>query len=131
MPLYDYRCPAGHFESSRYVGDKNQADAQVCRECGIPTIKMFSVGAGRMLFFEEGRARHIRELGDGKVPITSYKQHSLMMKEAGVDYATKDDMLHSIASDSINKAKKKREHEPGWMKQYMPHPASGVRRGSL
>ena len=131
MPLYDYRCPAGHVEDGRYVVRSTEADSQVCRVCGALTIKQFSVGAGRMLFFEEGRARHISELGDGKVPITSYKQHTQMMKEAGVDYATKDDMLHSLTHDSINKAKKKREREPGWMKQYMPRPASGVRRGSL
>ena len=130
MPLYDYKCPSGHFDAGRYIGNARLSDEQVCRECGLPTIKQFSVGAGRMLFFEEGRARSIRELDNGR-PITSYQQHSRLMKEAGVDYATKDDMLHSLTHDSINKAKKKREREPGWMKQYMPHPASGVRRGSL
>ena len=129
MPLYDYKCPVGHVESDRYVAAASQSDNQTCRECGATTTKQFSVGAGRMLFFEQGRARRIIPLDGGRTEITSYKQHSRMMKEQGVEYATKDDMLHSMTNDSINKAKRKRQ--PGWMREYMPHPASGVRRGSL
>jgi hypothetical protein len=75
-----------------------------------------------MLFFEEGRARHLKNLDGGPGGITSHAQHERLQREQGRTSATKDDLLHSQTSDSIRKAQRKRDEqnrEKGWMRQYV------------
>jgi putative FmdB family regulatory protein len=42
MPLYDYRCPAGHITIRLRNYDERDAPV-LCRECGVVTERLFPV----------------------------------------------------------------------------------------
>lgn len=56
--------------------------------CGATCAPVVSLGRG-LTFFEEGRPRVIRNLGDQPVTVTSARQHADAMRAAGVDWATR------------------------------------------
>ena len=121
MPLYDYKCLNGHVEISRYVARRDMVAHQVCRTCGKPTRKQFSPGTGRLLFFEQSRARRIVPLDGGTEEFTTYAQFERAQKQAGVAQVSKDDMLHLTAVDSIRKAAQNKPRDPDWIREFMPH----------
>lgn len=88
MPLFDYRCTAGHVDE-RFFHSAAQAECMMpCRVCAAPAEKLLSLGAGAC-YFEEGRGRWIENLQHEPVYITSPEQHKALMKKNGVTWATK------------------------------------------
>lgn len=91
-PLYDYRCEHGHCDERFFHTAQAAQDTLPCRVCSGLATKLLSVGRG-LLAFEEGRGQWLTNLGDKPVYVTSHEQHKRLMKQYGVTYATKDDML--------------------------------------
>lgn len=85
MILYDFRCPAGH-DAEHLVGRDDPPPA--CAACGAPMARRLTFGGG-LLYFEEGRARTIENLGDQPVTIRSPAEHRRAMQAAGVTWATR------------------------------------------
>lgn len=104
VPLYDYKCEDGHLDE-RYFHTSHQAVEHLpCRACGKPAEKLLSVGRG-LCWFEEGRGQWIQNLGPEPVYVTSHEQHKRLMREHGVTYATKDDMLASKTRRALDARK--------------------------
>ena len=104
MPLYDYRCINGHLDERFFHSSDSASDSLPCRICGIVANKCLSVGKG-LLAFEEGRGEWLYNLGPKPIYVTSHEQHKRLMKQNGVTYATKDDMLHNATRRALDARK--------------------------
>ena len=102
MPMYLFRDEAGH-EREEYVSSTDDKGCQtiICRQCQTTMAPIVSFGQG-LCYFEEGRARRIwnlesadeRDAKGNKVPakpvfVRSAGEHRRLMKQRGVDWATK------------------------------------------
>mgnify|MGYP001595240820 CR=1 FL=1 len=84
LKLHDYLCSNGHTTES--LVNSRSDDTSFCTECGMVARRQIG-GKGRMLYYEEGRARIDYHLGDKPVEITSERQHEKKMRKAGVTLA--------------------------------------------
>ena len=85
--LYEYECLNGHRrERFEHHPDDKGCETIICDECGHTMGPVPSYGRG-LLYFEEGRARTIWNLGPEPVTIRSHKEHLEAMKKAGVAQA--------------------------------------------
>ena len=90
MPLYELTCPeCGTFQAEEYchVADDRGCRTHVC-PCGSTLTHALSVGTG-LTYFEEGRARVIENMTHEPITVTSHEQHKKLMKEHGVEWATR------------------------------------------
>lgn len=86
MPIYEYRCLAGH-RQEHYVHRAEQAPAQYdCEACLQPARRCFPMPQTPQ-YFSESSPRIIQNLAPG-VPITSPRQHEALMKAKGLTPAT-------------------------------------------
>lgn len=101
MPLYLYRCEAGHEKEIYSHAEDKGCATPLCRVCASSMAPVVSFGAG-LCYFEEGRARRIWNLerSDEKdangtpipsqpVYVKSHEEHRRLMKARGVDWANK------------------------------------------
>jgi len=87
MPIYTRQCINGHQEDSIEISWTEKYTKTVfCKKCNNTMGHVFTL-AKPSLFFEEGKARVIHNLGHDPVTITSSKQHEAAMKKAGVSMA--------------------------------------------
>ncbi len=82
--LHDYRCPEGHEWEALEATPLDQWS--ICPTCHLVGERQIG-GQHRQLYYAEGRARVDWHLGPEPVVITSEKQHSQLMKKAGVTLA--------------------------------------------
>lgn len=89
MPLYQLQCLNGHQEDQfcHHPDDKGCRTA-LCPICNETMGYVVAYGAGSC-YFEEGRGRWIENLGEHPVFVTSPEQHRRLMKQNGVEWATK------------------------------------------
>src|SRR5438309_4812472 len=97
MPLYLFNCPQGHqLECFFHSWQQAFTGAYLCAFCGLPMNRLQVTPIAPALFFEEScGGRVIENLGHAPMQVTSAKHHRQLMKQAGVTWATKDDMLHA------------------------------------
>lgn len=89
MPLYALTCSQGcTTEEFCHHPDDKGCRLHVCEPHGEVMAYTLSVGAG-LTYFESGRPRTITNLGHEPVVVTSHEQHKRLMREAGVEWATK------------------------------------------
>lgn len=88
MPLYPVACLHGH---TRDVFCHVAADLGTATPlCPCGSTMAVTVGFGRGLtWFEEGRGRWISHLADQPIYVTSHAQHTRLMREHGVTWATR------------------------------------------
>ena len=89
MPLYALICPecGTSTEEFCHVPDDRGAATHLC-QCGGALTHVLSVGTG-LTYFESGRPRVITNMGAEPVTITSHEQHKRLMRERGLEWATK------------------------------------------
>lgn len=89
MPMYDFVCSACGAQEECYlhVRDDLGAATPLCA-CGSSMGPIISVGRG-LTWFEEGRARVLWNLGPEPVTVRSHGEHQRLMRERGLDWATK------------------------------------------
>ena len=82
--IYDVECINGH-KREVYVHryEDRSIATEICKSCHSTMAPVFSPGKP-LLYYEEGRARTIHNLGPEPITVTSYKQHKEAMKKAGV-----------------------------------------------
>lgn len=80
MPLYLWKCQACAGEHEGYVHhpDDKGCVTHVCA-CGATMAPVLSMGRG-LLWFEEGRARVIHNMGRKPVVVRSHAEHQRLMK---------------------------------------------------
>lgn len=90
--IYEWQCPNGHRkESFVHTRDDKGCETHVCH-CGHTMGPIFSPCKGRMLYFEEARARRVENLATlddrgNEVPcpeLKSWKDYERQKKKAGV-----------------------------------------------
>jgi len=79
---------------------ERDANLPIC--CGKPMYPILSVSNPSLFFEEGGGGRVIHNLGPEPVRVTSRKQHQELMKQAGVTWASKDDMLHQKTRKALD-----------------------------
>lgn len=94
MPRYDFVCPSGHTTEILYQSWRQAKAMEPCETCGSQAMRIISIANPALYFEEGGGGRMIENLGHEPVMVTSAKQHKDLMKQAGVTWASKDDMLH-------------------------------------
>ena len=88
MPLFALTCENDHrMEEFCHAWQDRGARTHICA-CGASMAYTLSLGRG-LTYFEEGRARVLTNLGHEPVTVTSHEQHRRLMRERGVDWATK------------------------------------------
>ena len=102
MPMYLYRCEAGHErEEFTASADDKGCRTLICKTCRSTMAPVIAFGQG-LCYFEEGRARRIWNLenADGRdaqgnkiqakpVYVRSHSEHKRLMKQRGVDFANR------------------------------------------
>lgn len=89
MPLYTYRDEAGHEKEEFCVHTEERGvQTHICRRCGASQAPIITYGQG-LLYFEEGRARTIWNLGPEPVEVKSASQHKRLMRINKVDFANR------------------------------------------
>lgn len=88
MPLYEFICQCGKTED-HLIRSLDEARSSVfqCRSCLSPMHYSPSCGGQGAVYFEEGRARTIWNLGEKPIEIRSAREHRDAMKRAGVTEA--------------------------------------------
>ena len=89
MPLYTFRCEAGH-EKDIFVTHHADLGCQTvyCRPCQSTMAQIITYGQG-LCYFEEGRARLIWNLGPEPILVKSAEQHKRLMRLNKVDFANR------------------------------------------
>ena len=88
MPLIALRCLNDHTaEQFVHVLEDLGCETRLCR-CGSTMAPVLSVGRG-LTYFEEGKPRTIWNLGHEPVVVRSHEEHRRLMRERGVEWATK------------------------------------------
>ena len=89
MPMFEGRCINDHRADffCHHVDDKGCRTA-ICEVCGETMGYVMAYGGG-LCFFEEGRGVWLDHLADKPVYVTSHEQHKRLMKQHGVEWATK------------------------------------------
>ena len=87
MPLYNYKCPDGHFEVDRFkhTVEDRLGHTETCPTCDKQLILGLSVGRG-LTYFEEGRGHWIENIGPKPVYITSHGQWRRELKKNGREW---------------------------------------------
>jgi hypothetical protein len=90
MPLYTYRCEAGH-EKDEYVRhpDDKGTSTTLCRRCGGATMSSVITFGQGLCYFEEGRGRLIWNLGPEPILVKSHAEHKKLMRLNKVDFANR------------------------------------------
>lgn len=88
MPLYALRCLNGHDGEEFCHRPEDRGARTVLCHCGSTMAPVLSVGRG-LTFFQESRPRVIHNLGHEPVVVRSHEEHKRLMRERGVDWATK------------------------------------------
>lgn len=102
MPTYIFSDESGHEkEIFTHHADDKGCQTLICRLCGSTMAPRVSFGHG-LCYFEEGRARRIwnlesadeRDAHGNKLPakpvfVRSHEEHKRLMKQRGVDFATR------------------------------------------
>lgn len=89
MPLYEFGCLNDHVVE-RFIHSAADLGAAtyICELCLESMGPRLSVGSG-LLYFESGKPRVIHNLGHEPVVVTSHEQHKRLMRERGVEWATR------------------------------------------
>ena len=102
MPIFVFRDESGHErEGFTASADDKGCRTLICRACKSTMAPVIAFGQG-LCYFEEGRARRIWNLENGddrdakgnKLPakpvyVRSAEEHRRLMKQRGVDWATR------------------------------------------
>lgn len=89
MPLFSFTCAECDNVADAYehVAADLGARTMLCA-CGSTMAPTLSLGTG-LTYFESGRPRVLWNLGHEPVTVTSHEQHKRLMRERGVEWATK------------------------------------------
>lgn len=89
MPLYASFCPecGVRAETFCHVPEDRGCVTPLCR-CGSTMAPVLSVGSG-LTWFRENGARVITNLGHEPVTVRSHEEHKRLLRERGLEWATK------------------------------------------
>lgn len=89
MPLYQFHCPECGAAGERFCHvAADQGAATVVCLCGSSMGPVLSMGVG-LTWFEEARPCRIEHMGHEPVWVRSHGEHRRLMRERGLEWATK------------------------------------------
>ncbi len=89
MPMYLFRDESGHMREEFVMRSEDKGcQTHLCKLCQSTMAPIMAYGQG-LLYFEEGRAQKIWNLGDQPVYVRSHEEHKRLMRINKVDFANR------------------------------------------